>query len=208
MRPTLQSYTSRKPESAQTLVFAALLIVAVLYSVYAFGLVNYSAPRESTQSEVYAEALLQALAEGSSTQNTQLAQAYFNNYLQEAQPLNATYFEYTELQGEPNFSYHNYNTMLTAGEPVYAYAYFSPYRVNLSLTLLTAYTHNQETVYTLKYRYTVNGFPTPLFNPQIKTSVNTSFQWVNQTLFLTASSKQQFTLTLNTTWGLSITCLL
>jgi hypothetical protein len=208
MHPTSQSCTSRRPESAQTLVFAALLIVAVIYSVYAFNLVDYNAPQQPTQSEVYTEALLQALAKGSSTQSTQLAQTYFNNYLQTIQRLNATYVEYVNLAEEPNFSYYNYDTHLVTGESTYAYASFAPFKINLSLTLVGVDTSNQETTYTLRYKYEVNGQPTLLFGPKIETSVYAYYEWVNQTLLITAWSLQQLTLTLNTTWGLSLTCLL
>lgn len=193
---------SKNPRKAQALLLAAIFVAATIYTMYALTLTYVQTQGQPSQAEIYAEALSQALADASATQNTTLAQQLYQKYVWEA--TNQRLIPLQNMGGQPVFQYSGYNQKLCVGCSVSAKAAAGPYSVAISLTLV----YQNATTSILRLSYTVDGQEVPLYMPQVHTAVAAQTSWNGENLTVTTKTQTTFTLTLTTQWGLVLTCLL
>lgn len=188
-----------KAKRGQALLLAALVVAATIYTMYALTLTYTQAQSQPAQAEAYTEALIQALADASKTQNPSLASRLYYQYIAQGQNYVAA-----SVPGQPHFQYYGYNKRLCVGCNVTATATLGPYSVIVNLTLVS----QTQTEYVLKLSCKVNGQEISLFQPQATTSIPTKTSWEGDTLTVSANTQATFTLTITTQWGLTLQCLL
>lgn len=195
---------AHRARRGQALLLAALVVAATIYSIYALTLTYTQTSSQPTQAEIYTEALAQALAGASKTQNTSLASQLYYQYISEAEALSQHYNMATYIPGRPSFQYYGYDEKLCVGCNVTATASLGPYSVVANLTLIS----QTQAEHVLRLSYKVNGQEIPPYRPQASTSMPAQISWDGDTLTVLAETQSTFTLTVTTEWGLILQCLL
>ncbi|MEM0120084.1 MAG: hypothetical protein QW453_06710 [Thermoprotei archaeon] len=190
----------------QALILAALIVAATIYSIYAITLNYTQTTTTPIQSETITEALIQALATASQTQNTTYATQLFEQYIKDTTQQNTSLRLNIHIWGQPQFNYSGYNQNLCVGCNVAAQAQLGPNTVNVTLTLLDENTTLRE--YTLNVKYTVNTQSLPLYGATAYTSTPSTITWSGNLLYIYTQTSGSFKLVVTTPWGLSLQCLL
>ncbi len=197
---------TRKTKGAQALILAALIVAATIYGIYALTLNYTQSVSQPLLQEVYTEALIQALAAASYSHNSSYATQVFYDYLNSIAQLNSSLRLLAQSMGEPVFNYYAYDQKLCVGCNVSATAVLGPYSVNISLTLITQNQASGE--YILRAAYVVDGQSLPIYKPQVTTTLRSNFTWIGNNLQIQTQPNSVFTLTVLTSWGLELQCLL
>jgi len=196
----------QKTHSAQALILGALIVAAAIYSIYAITLNYTQTTTQPIQAELYTEALNQALAGASRTQNITYAVQLFNQYIYQTTQQNTTLKLNIQVWGQPNFQYYGYSQNLCVECSATAMAALGPYYVNTSLTLVGE--NKAQGEYTLILRYTVDGQSLPIYGAAAYTSTQSSITWSEDQILIVTHTATTFKITVTTPWGLTLQCLL
>lgn len=155
---------------------------------------------------MYAEALLQALAEGSPAANASKAQTWYHVFESEVDALNRSILYVSAPPGSPVFSYVNYGSILFVGENVSAHAAQPPYSALVAAALTHSVVSEAEATYYVRVSCAVNGLPLPVYLLSVSTApkLGVNYTWFNQTLEVYAPPQSTVTIAIVLSQGVEL----